>query len=597
MNTRRIIYARWLSVAIPLLYFLLWTTTSSTAYPYPRSRNYLHLIEPSPTHEPEDSAALPRPHKLKGPLWCNGTITADPAAGEETYICEGQTVCKGATSCNGPLICTGSWLNDEAAPVCTGDLLCDGTPACNEIIPTACLPGLGIMPNWALGLLLGGLILISGMITGCTAAFTSLDRAELSIYAMEETRTNKRLSEKILWLKTYYTSWVTNCIIIRLIIGDCRVMQGALDLENRVAGDITKPISDVKMLDVKDRMNISRWKEDMVSPDPGEVTTLRSVPIHALPIVPEDYPLWDLLHLFQEGLSHIAVVEKVPRVEPKMLDNIPVNNPTPNWGWGVVWDAIRKNLKFIQKEGDYQQPVAQTPKYWTDSSKYRLSREQPLGIVTMEDVLKTLLRSSIFDEKDISHYGRRRGYGNGSPGRAFESELQSPFTGGSLNNEEIEIESELPAGPAIQLATRNGDESSDRASRRKQNSENNDLSCSKPLIPLSSRDRRRNALTYPLGGTPYHDSPDRLSSKAKGKRKAFEVRKAMSENNYSTNASDDFELESLTGDSLPSSIFSHSTGNTSHLIDLLGLAGEYTNSSDFCLSTLGEASSASVRGT
>jgi len=36
-----------------------------------------------------------------------------------------------------------------------------------------------------------------------------------------------------------------------------------------------------------------------MSPDPKEVTTLRSVPIHALPIVAEDYPLWDLLHLFQ----------------------------------------------------------------------------------------------------------------------------------------------------------------------------------------------------------------------------------------------------------------------------------------------------------
>ncbi|PUU77005.1 hypothetical protein B9Z19DRAFT_203473 [Tuber borchii] len=287
------------------------------------------------------------------------------------------------------------------------------------------------------------------MATGCIAAFTSLDSTELSIYTMEETRTNRRLSEKVLRLKTYHTSWVLSCLLMcsvtinlslplisaclldnrlwglfllagllivvgeilpqvifprypivilgnlmwfvyiilalyaipagmlvlilhyvvshgsgkrrivydtkqlsalidlhsqredkggRLSVDSVRVIQGALDLENRVAGDIMKPISDVKMLNVKDRMNIDRWKRvinwgysripvyssirenrradspyqdcpikiwgylhcfDMMSPDPKEVTTLRSVPIHALPIVGEDFPLWDLLHLFQ----------------------------------------------------------------------------------------------------------------------------------------------------------------------------------------------------------------------------------------------------------------------------------------------------------
>lgn len=257
-------------------------------------------------------------------------------------------------------------------------------------------------------------------------------------------------------------------------------------------------------------------------------------------------------------------------------------------------DAICKKLKFIRKEGDYQQPMTQVPKYWTDSSRYKLSREQPLGIVTMEDVLEALLRSSIFDEKDISHSSRRRRNGEDSPREVFESELQRPFSREPLNSERLEVESELPAGPDIQLTPKNGEGNSDSAAREKLNSGNKRLPLSKPLVPLSSKERRRNALTDPLGGTPRRNSPEGLSSKDKGKGKAVEVRKAMSENNYSTNTSDDFELESLTGASVPSSIFSHSTGTTSHLIDLLGLRGQYANSSDFYLSTLDEESSASA---
>ncbi|KAG0126915.1 hypothetical protein HOY82DRAFT_593587 [Tuber indicum] len=570
MNPRRIIYARWLSVAIPLLYFLLWTTTSSTAYPYPHSRNYLHLIEPSPTHELEDSAELSRPHKLKGPLWCNGTITAE-AAGEETHLW-------GLLLSAGLLITVGEVLPQIIFPRYPVAILGNMMWFIYIILALYAIPA-------------GILVLILHYTVGRGPRERRIIHNTKQLSALVDLHPRRKGKAG------------------KLSVDSVRVMLGALDLENRVAGDIMKPISDVKMLDVKDRMNIHRWKEvinwghlliaiqDMMSPDPGEVTTLRSVPIHALPIVPEDYPLWDLLHLFQEGLSHIAVVEKVTRVEPKQLDDIPVNNPASNWGWIGVWEAIRKNLKFIRKEGDHQQPVTHAPKYWTDSSIYRVPREQPLGIVTMEDVLKPLLRSSIFDEKDISHCRRRRGNGNDSPRRVFESELQSPFSGGSLDSEELEIESELPGGLAIRVATRNGNKGSDSTVRRKQNSGNNDLSFSKPLAPLSGRDRRRKALSDPLGGAPIYNSPNRLPSKANGKRKGFEARKAMSENNYSTNASDDFELESFTETSVPSSIFSHSTGNTSYLMDLLVLTGEHTNSSDFSLSTLDEERSVPVHNT
>jgi len=292
--------------------------------------------------------------------------------------------------------------------------------------------------------------------------------------------------------------------------------------------------------------------------------------------------------------SSIAIVEKVLRVEPKTPDNALVNSSPQKWTWRNVGDTICEKLKFTRKERDGQQPITRVPRYWTGSSRYKLSREQPLGIVTMEDVLRALLRSSIFDEKDISHYRRRRGNEEDSPREVLESELQRPFSREPLNNEGLEVERELPAGLDIQLAPKNGEGSADSAARGKHNSGNTHLSFSKPPVPLSSKQRRANALTYPLGGTPRRNSPETLFPKDKGKGKASEVSTAMSENNYSTNASDDLELESLTGASVPSSIFSHSTGTTSHLMDLLGLKGQCGNSSGSGLSTLDEANSASA---
>jgi hypothetical protein len=54
---------------------------------------------------------------------------------------------------------------------------------------------------------------------------------------------------------------IVPCILtIRLIFRDaCRVTKGALYLEDKVAKDIMKPISEVKMLNMNARMDIGRW--------------------------------------------------------------------------------------------------------------------------------------------------------------------------------------------------------------------------------------------------------------------------------------------------------------------------------------------------
>ncbi|WVQ84841.1 hypothetical protein IAT38_006998 [Cryptococcus sp. DSM 104549] len=54
--------------------------------------------------------------------------------------------------------------------------------------------------------------------------------------------------------------------------------------------------------------------------DPEDATPLASIPINAIPSVPCDEPLTNMLNVFQEGRSHMAIVSRRPRREPGVTD-------------------------------------------------------------------------------------------------------------------------------------------------------------------------------------------------------------------------------------------------------------------------------------
>ena len=54
--------------------------------------------------------------------------------------------------------------------------------------------------------------------------------------------------------------------------------------------------------------------------DPEDATPLSSVPINAIPMVPWDEPLTNMLNAFQEGRSHMAIVSRRARYKPLEAD-------------------------------------------------------------------------------------------------------------------------------------------------------------------------------------------------------------------------------------------------------------------------------------
>lgn len=95
--------------------------------------------------------------------------------------------------------------------------------------------------------------------------------------------------------------------------------------------------------------------------DPDDEVPLSKVSMNSLPSVQDDLPLFDILNIFQEGRSHLAVVVDSPRA---------VNDVTP---------------------------------LLTDEEMLKLP---PIGIITLEDVLEELIQEPIWDETDAQERPR-----------------------------------------------------------------------------------------------------------------------------------------------------------------------------------------------
>ncbi len=62
--------------------------------------------------------------------------------------------------------------------------------------------------------------------------------------------------------------------------------------------------------------------------DPEDATPLSSVPINAIPMVPWDEPLTNMLNAFQEGRSHMAIVSRRARYQPLEADEASIMTST-----------------------------------------------------------------------------------------------------------------------------------------------------------------------------------------------------------------------------------------------------------------------------
>jgi len=120
----------------------------------------------------------------------------------------------------------------------------------------------------------------------------------------------------------------------RLTQDEVNIIKGAIDLRNKTVFSAMTPIERVSMLEFEDKLDVkccerlvqeghSRWPvyrgnknniigmilvKSLILVDPKDETKVKELQLRRMPVVNENMPLYQMLDLFQQGKSHMAVV-------------------------------------------------------------------------------------------------------------------------------------------------------------------------------------------------------------------------------------------------------------------------------------------------
>ncbi|OMO86978.1 hypothetical protein CCACVL1_09353 [Corchorus capsularis] len=194
------------------------------------------------------------------------------------------------------------------------------------------------------------------------------------------------------------------------------IISGALDMTQKTAKDAMTPLSRVFSLDINSKLDektmgliISKGHsripiysgnpeniiglilvKNLIKCSPEDETPIRDLTIRRIPRVHECLPLYDILNLFREGHSHMAVVVKSNSIN-ETAEIAKIKSSIPD---RKIHSNPRKGAKGIRS----CKTSGLTLFLYLDS--FPILDEEVLGIITLEDVMEELLQEEIFDETD-----------------------------------------------------------------------------------------------------------------------------------------------------------------------------------------------------
>lgn len=223
------------------------------------------------------------------------------------------------------------------------------------------------------------------------------------------------------------------------------IIAGALELTEKTAGDAMTPISETFAIDIngkldRDLMNLILEKghsrvpvyyeqptniigvvlvKNLLTVHPEDEVPVKSVTIRRIPRVQESLPLYDLLNEFQKGHSHMAVVvRQCKKAEQKTLNGdadvkevkVDIDGEKPSQDKSLKTKRPLQKWKSFPNHGSNSYKGSRSKKWTKDTDSDILhingnlpkipDEEEPVGIITMEDVIEELLQEEIFDETD-----------------------------------------------------------------------------------------------------------------------------------------------------------------------------------------------------
>ncbi|KAL2558662.1 protein of unknown function-containing protein [Forsythia ovata] len=228
------------------------------------------------------------------------------------------------------------------------------------------------------------------------------------------------------------------------------IITGALNMTERIAKDAMTPISKTFSLDINSKLDMytmgaivsqghSRVPvysgnstnivglilvKNLIFCHPDDGTPIKDLIIRKIPRVYENWPLYDILKLFQKGHSHMAMVvksKKDPEETSKdtkarpdftsiRIHSDPELTQAGRKGTNppLVARELQNDSPIYSGNGEIRSPArirwekgeANISKDELESLNNKFLDEEVIGIITMEDVMEELLQEEILDETD-----------------------------------------------------------------------------------------------------------------------------------------------------------------------------------------------------